>query len=285
MPSAKPPMDEAFARRSREDSLWLVTYPKSGNTWLRFVTFHVLMDRAPASSRELDAMINTRFALPESGPLIKKSHATREALSDAMGKGTRVIYMHRHPLDVMQSALNYALLTGEIVAADRDGWVDAFLRRGGNPLWIAEPFSAGTWAENVLSWKAAPGALMLSYERCLSKPRKMVRLIADYLGKPMKSAALDAAADATSFTSLRAFETREIEKLHATGAAQGRFTGLERQPALEEGRRFFNRGTVGSYREVFGASELKRAWRVFRPVAEALGYTYKDNELGQQLDR
>lgn len=262
--------------------LALASYPKSGNTWLRFIVFCLLHRRAPKDSFEIDRLIDSDVAkLGEGRGVIKKTHYGRDALAPRLGPDSRVIYVYRHPLDVMQSALHYATLTGELPAptsqADRDAWVARYIAHGGNPLWHGSPYFTGGWGENVDGWlSGGPWRLLvLKYEDLIDNPRREVAKVAEFLGVDVSGGLVEACVAATSFTELKAFEEREIDRATATGKTEGRFTDRTRRSALATGARFFRTGRAGSYADVFTPEEIDAAWRAFSPQSERLGYAPK----------
>jgi sulfotransferase family protein len=274
---------------------WLASYPKSGNTWVRFIVFFLEHGRLPASSPELDLFASSRLPAyvreaPEfcsslgprpfdsdiDGQLYCKTHASAGALEPLKARTRRAIYIHRHPLDVLQSALNYARLTGELAPdAGADAWIESYIEKGGNSIWFAPYYAAMSWRQNVREWKACDSfpVLWLSYERSLIQPRETAIRIADFLAIPADEERIDACVAATSFSNLKAFEDREIERALNEGAPQGRFSTSTRLAAATRGARFFNRGKRGAYKDTLTPDQIARAWRMFEPECEALGYT------------
>jgi aryl sulfotransferase len=273
---------------------WLASYPKSGNTWLRFIVFHLVHDRMPVSSAELDGFLGSRvpaaFAeaplccrarrpdvVPVRGnkAIFCKTHATAAALAPLEPRTARAIYVHRHPLGVLQSSLNYARLTGELeLDMTPDAWIDSFIENAGNPLWKTLEFAAGSWADNIRSWRDVSEfpVLFVSYEATLADPAGIIAQVANFLGAGVSGKSQQACAAATSFQALKDFEEREVEKARESGAPQGRFTVKNRKQAVESGVRFFNRGSADSFRNVLSADQIARAWKTFGAVAETLGY-------------
>ena len=111
-----------------DEMIWLVSYPKSGNTWFRFVIFYLFHGRLPSSSSELDIGFNSKLPV-RTADWAKKSHAQFDPLKPHLQPTDRIIYVYRHPLDVLQSALNYALLNDEISdgADDRQKWINRYI--------------------------------------------------------------------------------------------------------------------------------------------------------------
>jgi len=262
---------------SRDPVLWLVSYPKSGNTWFRFVLFHLQHGRMPESSRELDQQFNSKLPV-KPGELFKKSHATVAGLAEHRNAGDKVIYIVRHPLDVLQSSLNYDILNGDLrpEKAVKDAWVDAYIRTAGNPAWTGEPFNAGSWNENVRGWmdEAAEDVLVIRYEESLFNPVAGVRACAAFMEVPVTEEEIAACVEATSFDRLRIFEEEEQALARELKTPQGRFSSEARIAVAEQqGVRFFNKGQSGTYRDVLDTDQAARAWDAFADVAVSLGYT------------
>jgi len=277
---------------------WLASYPKSGNTWVRFIVFFLAHRRLPTASWELDQFSASRLPQsfteapefcrsasskrPEGGgraPVFCKTHASAGALSPLYAQTRNAIYVTRNPLDVLSSALNYARLTGEL-AQDEDPeiWIERYVEFGGNPLWAHPDYAARNWRENVREWKACTAfpVLWLSYEELLSDPRAEIVRIASFMGYEADGSFVDECVGATSFSSLREFENREIKEALITGKSQGRFSVENRMAAASQGVRFFNRGGMGGYRGLLTAEQIGRACRMFEPEFSTLGYAAKE---------
>ena len=127
------------------DDVFLVSYPRSGNTWMRFLLYALLHGDAPSSFANVDHAIpgiyrhadRTLRRLPK--PRILKSHEYFDP------RYNRVIYLVRDPRDVLLSYYRYHLKLRRIdegyppdeyaslfVAGDLDGF--------------------GSWAQNAGSW-------------------------------------------------------------------------------------------------------------------------------------
>lgn len=109
-----------FKNAKVTDAILLSGYPKSGNTWIRFVVFNyfnILNNHADRTFtyQELqdiqphvvnDAPSFTKyFRAPETGfPVFYRTHVPYRGIYDYFDK---VIYIHRNPLDVMVSAYHF----------------------------------------------------------------------------------------------------------------------------------------------------------------------------------
>ncbi|RPF71166.1 sulfotransferase domain-containing protein [Aurantiacibacter spongiae] len=196
---------------AREVDAFLVSYPKSGRTWLRFLlscyfaetaglgfapdlttTFRVLpnFDRDPV--RGLTAFVGPRPGLP----LIAVSHLPyRERLfADAP-----VIFLVRDPRDVIVSAYFHATRHKHTFEGPIDGFLDD--SQYGLPALIAY---LNGWAEGL----AGRRSLTVTYERMQDDPHAEISRIIRFLGHEVDEGALTRAIDAAAFDRMQKTERK-----------------------------------------------------------------------------
>lgn len=266
--------------------IFLASYPKSGNTWLRFLVYVLTAGKSPETSRDVDDFANSR-RVEASGPLpqFRKTHCLLSALSRDWPRTRCAIYVYRHPLDVLCSTLNYDDLTGQIEAdpdpaveaVRKQDRIDSFLSNAGAPEWISGDRNYGNWLDNVSGWVLEPTpfpVLALRYEDILSDPRSSVARIAEFLSIEATDSLVTLAIASTRFDTLRSMEAAEIAAANDAGRAMGRFSGEERRRAAARGVRFFNSGQSGQYRDILTRQQIERGRSTFGDVAHRLGYHF-----------
>lgn len=206
---------------------WITSYPKSGNTWVRFFLYNYLVgeprDPRDIGSRIPDAHIPSqlRAAQPIDGMLYVKTHyvwptivppADQAALQPAIDASEAFIYIVRDPKDTMLSNLHYKKLiqpshAGRSLVDDRE-YVKNYITTGGDPEWRLRGY--GTWAGHARSWLAATNMrqLLLRYERLKSDPAAEFRRVVEFINAPMDESRFARAIKASSFDNMRAFEVR-----------------------------------------------------------------------------
>jgi len=164
----------------RPDDTFIVSYPRSGNTWTRFLVANLLHPQEAATFANIERLVpdaeaqSSRYMRGIASPRTIKSHSYFDP------RYPRVIYIVRDPRDVALSYYdfsrkyrhiedNYPLeryigdfVTGRLISAD---W--------------------GTWGENVASWVfargARPGFLLLRYEDMQAYPERELTRLAEFL--------------------------------------------------------------------------------------------------------
>lgn len=262
--------------------IWVASYPRSGNTWLRFLIANLVI-KPIESSAELNEVIpgihrgvRAMHLFGNRTTFIKTHWAWRPDLplrEDVIG----AIYILRNPLDVAVSNANYRLLgAGKRLAsmsqAEREAFetrlIDEFIAEGGDPTWRRQ--GMGTWDENVRSWLAKSNPvprLILRYEDLKADTAKHAADICRFLNLTKTPDEIAQAVERSSLTALRAMEERKI-----ANEAEGFFYDRERAAAVEAGRRFINRGEVGAGAARLTEAQRQAALERFGPTMRIAGY-------------
>jgi hypothetical protein len=162
------------------DDTFLVSFPRSGNTWTRFLVCNLMNPDDPVNFAQLESRIpeiydvtdRTLRAFPR--PRIIKSHESFDP------RYKKIIYIVRDPRDVLISYYEFQLKRR--VFSD-DCSLEEFL-----PRFMASEFEpkTGSWRDHVVSWTATRGGqsnfLLLRYEDMIADTQKESAKIASFLG-------------------------------------------------------------------------------------------------------
>jgi hypothetical protein len=148
------------------DDTFIVSYPKSGNTWTRFLIANLLHPEPHLTLLDMERLVpavdgqTRRFFRAMPRPRVIRDHGPFNPLYK------NVIYIVRDPRDVVVSAYNFVLKGTTI---DENYPITTFVNefvRGARSV-------VGSWGGNVASWLATrgntPRFLLLRYEDMLSK--------------------------------------------------------------------------------------------------------------------
>lgn len=223
--------------------LWLASYPRSGNTWLRAFLHNLLrnpdepydinrlqdltvVDGDVRWYRDLDPRPLRELTKEEVAILRPRTHAamtrvspdtvfvkTHNALVEDRGTPmitlehtAGAIYVVRNPLDVAVSYSHHFGVTSEEAVA-------AMGRRGNQSIANQDNFAYelhGTWSENVDSWTATPNPSIhvIRYEDMSQVPQRAFEGVVHFLGLPASPARIAAAIERSSFAVLKDQEMR-----------------------------------------------------------------------------
>lgn len=187
---------------------WLASYPRSGNTWLRFILSSLFFDFQDFENKWNMTRIIPDIHVDEpkkilSAPSLNldnkiknislcKTHNTKPTNIKSRFKLQQLktvgfLYIYRHPLDVLLSAINFSyykkintfFLDGILKTPSElyeAGMIDQYLidfmeKETEIPVWKG---MAGSWLENVKSWsllqKSYKDSIIINYESLVESP-------------------------------------------------------------------------------------------------------------------
>ena len=253
--------------------LWLASYPKSGNTWVRVFLANLirgdgnavdinrvgeatlaepgtpgfaLFDQrpwqqwTPAEIAALRPRVQERIAATGQGIVPVKTHSAfvrdHGVPSINMAVSHGAVYVVRNPLDV---AVSYAHHLGEKLDAIIALMGTSMFRTPTNATNVHEVM--GSWSQHVASWTANPSPQLhvMRYEDMLADPLASFRDLTAFMRIATDAAAIERAVANSAFEKVRAMED------------EAGF--VERTPAQD---RFFRAGRAGLWRDVLDAAQV-----------------------------
>jgi hypothetical protein len=168
--------------RPGEEDVFLVSFPRSGSTWLRAAAAEMMFGTSGQSLADLDRFVpDVHVKIPQDevapgGFHLVKSHWPRCRREGAM-RYRRVVYLVRDPRDVVLSHDRYLRQIGQF-----DGDFDAFLTE-----WLHGRIFPCSWSEHVLSWMGDAGQaddcdkIVVRYENLVERPVETLARVAGFL--------------------------------------------------------------------------------------------------------
>jgi len=241
-----------------DDDTFIVSYPRSGNTWTRFLVANLAHPQQAVTFANIERLIpdceamSSRFLKSVPRPRLIKSHEYFDP------RYRKVMYIVRDPRDV---ALSYYDFSRKFRHID-----DSFPL----PRFVSDfvqgrlsSFDWGTWGENVASWlytrNGRPGFLLLRYEDMLDNTAAELGRIASFLGIDASPEHLAAAMERSSADRMRGMEK--------TQGAQWVTTKNKRSDIP-----FVRTASSGLWKDKLpaeSAAEIEAAWG---PLMAELGY-------------
>ena len=270
--------------------VWIVSYPKSGNTWLRFLLANYLAG-AVEDTEHLERLV-PNFTLPvdrtdlvrRAVTLYAKSHYPWGPRHPYAAESKRAVALVRNPRDVLLSGLDYQRLIGlradDVTDAD---YVRAFVHYGGDPSWIARGY--GALEEHADTWLAGlsgktpphmPPTLIVRYENLKADTIGELARVIRFLELPFEESRVHDAVSRSQFERLRDIEIRERDRGSTTSVFPGGRAGPDNP------RFFLSKGRVGSSLSHLGA-ELEAEFEArFGALIRRLGYGQGDRAQAQE---
>ena len=254
--------------------VWIASYPKSGNTWMRFMACNLLF--GPQQSAEALSFLAPDIHEVGPQPLaahsgLVKTHFLHSPALPLAERTAAAIYVVRQPADVLESNFHYSRRSAGLAGESReefDRYVDAFIQHRGDPRWLQ--LGMGSWEDNVRSWLGARHpfrVIPVRYEDLTADPRKVCAMLAQLFRPESTDLEIDAAVANSSFDRMRELEAADIRERRI-----GIFYKPYLQAAIDSGRRFMRSGEVGGGARRLTPEQRVRLATTFNKLHAELGY-------------
>jgi hypothetical protein len=269
--------------------IWLASYPKSGNTWLRAFLHNFL--RAPDRSYDINKLSDVTVG---DSQLVWYRHLDPELDEHYTNERVRALRPDVHRLIAAQSPDNMIAKTHNALITEEDvPLINLEVTAGAiyivrNPLDVAISLSHhnkgtidqaitymnaksaksvnnernvyeiyDTWSEHVASWTATPSPTLhvMRYEDMLANPQKSFASVVKFLGIEAPRQRIEKAIKLSSFTVLKEQERRQGFRERPDGV-----------PA------FFREGKAGQWKKILTAEQIDAIVTTHREQMARFGY-------------
>ena len=269
------------------DDIFLVSYPKSGNTWTRFLLGNLLHTDCRITFSNVEQKVPDIYGASKGTlrrtprPRLLKSHECFDP------RYRRVVYIVRDPRDVALSAYHYDRkgrnipddFPIETYVSSRFMKTDEYFGTWGEHAgsWLVNSMNIfhlsrlkngflgtpGSWGENVMSWLGARGHdrefLLVRYEDLLGDTHREMTKISEFLGLQVSPGNISKAVELSSVENMRKLEVAQSNEWITT------------KPSRKD-IPFVRSAKSGQWQESLPAvsvTEIESAWG---PVMQLLGY-------------
>ena len=245
------------------DDVFLVSYPRSGNTWARFLLSNLIHPEEPTTFSNVESRIPEIYFNPDHvmrrlpRPRILKSHECFQP------HYPRIIYVARDPRDVAISFYHHNVKWRNI---PDDYPMEEFI-----PRFMAAEFDTrwGSWSDHIVSWlsmrQGRKQFLFLRYEDMKKDPAGALRQIATFLREcsfpnlDVDEQRLVRAVDLSSPERMRKLEKEEASKWVLTKQTRS-------------DKPFVRTATAGGWKSVLSPRSVAQIESGWGEVMRNLGY-------------
>jgi len=233
-----------FLEEKGENTIWLVSYPRSGSTWLRFLLAHVLYpEKDDVSWRELEKLVPDVAQRSVKEAKVVKSHL------DYDERYKRVVYLYRDGRDVAVSYFYYL----------QGGWIKPELRVDCSwheffGRFVKGDVPDGSWKGHVYLWTGLPHGittLLVSYERMLKDSVSILKEVCNFAEVQVTNEICGRAVKRACFAEIIKKGKRDGQHPYSRGL----------------------RGTSGGWKDVFTPDQAERFWSWAGDVLTSLNYS------------
>ena len=195
------------------DDIFLVSFPKSGNTWTRFLIANLAFPNERVDFASIHRLVPDPYVtykrdfdrMPH--PRIIKSHECFEP------RYPRAMYIVRDPRDVVISQYHYHRKCNKI----EDGYpMEKFVAR----FLAGDTCPHGSWGESVTTWLTSrhndPRFLLLRYEDLVADPRRELARVAKFMNIDADAERISKAVERSAADNMRKLEKAQSDKSSLT---------------------------------------------------------------------
>ena len=255
-----PSKPKYFVPNPADSDIYLVSYPKSGNTWMRYLLAYSIWpdvseidlvqmaDFIPSCGiqHDVEKMLDANSPCNQLKHRIIKQHFNYSTEA-AKRYAKRVIYIVRDGRDAIVSYWHYC--------NQRDGTNISFSKF----IEASSKHGYGPWNKHVMGWLHAPikGKIIIRYEDMLNDTEACLRRTLEFAEISVCDEAIENAVRHASFNSLKRIE-------------QYKGFNLEELKSIE----FIRKGKSGSWQDTFGPGDIKRFNEYHGGPIPELGYIW-----------
>lgn len=245
-----------FPFEVKEDDVFIVSFPKSGNTWVRFLLGNYITENA-VNFKNAHLIIPDMHFNPAGiaeikfHPRLIKSHLAFQP------EFKRAIYIVRDGREAAVSLFYYMRKMKEIAATIT---LSEFLEN----YFFPGKTAFGFWDKHVLSWIDQPDkskVLLIRYEDMIRDTAHELRRMVEFCGWPVDEAKIASAVAHSSFDSMKKDEEKDPELIAKLGKS-----------SIDTGYGFVRKGDTDSWRQELTAAEQEKFSRLFGKILVRLGY-------------
>jgi hypothetical protein len=236
------------------DDIFLVSFPKSGNTWTRFLIANLRFPNEPATWDNIDRLVPDPTGTTKrdfdrmTRPRIIKSHECFDP------RYPRVINVVRDPRDVVVSQYHYHRKIRKI---EVDSPIEKFVTR----FLAGETCPHGSWGQNIATWlytsEGSARYLLLRYEDLIADTARELEKVVKFVGLPSSPELIAQAVERSS-----ADRMRSLEKQQQHGLYKGSRQDMS----------FVRKAGSGGWRNDLPMEQAARIEAAWGPLMHHLGY-------------
>lgn len=239
------------------DDVFLTSYPRSGNTWTRFLVGNLVYEKEPVNFLSVERLVPDMYKTADwvlrrrPRPRTLKSHECFDP------RYPKVIYIVRDPRDVAVSNYHWEM---KLRSVPENYPIDKFVLE-----WMNRRFwpRIGSWADHVNSWlstrQGSESFLLIRYEDLSNNTQQELHRVAEFLRIEASDSRLSRAIELSSADHMRALEKTQ----------GGRWVATTR---TRQDKPFVRNAASGGWRSVLPQKTVSYLETQWGEIMQRLGY-------------
>ncbi|KAM3855215.1 amine sulfotransferase-like [Vipera latastei] len=259
-------IDSLHSFETRDDDIFIITYPKSGTVWTQNIVSLILHEGHRDETENIT--LNDRAPWLEynilcvdfpsrPSPRLFSSHLPYDLVPKGLrNRRAKIIYVSRNPKDALVSSYHFHKMS---VTLETPKDFSTFFER-----FLAGKVFCSSWLDHVEGWYAHKddfNILFLSYEEMKKDLRRSVLKICNFLGKQLTEKEVDDVVDKATFDNMKVDSRANYTFVpsHILDFSKGNF---------------LRKGTVGDWKNIMTVAQSEKFDRVFKERMEKLPFRF-----------
>ncbi|XP_078385216.1 sulfotransferase 2B1-like [Cetorhinus maximus] len=194
--------------QARDEDVFIITYPKSGTTWMQEIVPLVYSSGDPTPVQTIPNWQRVPWLEQKSGKELLENRPsprliTTHLIYRLMPKSfytskAKVVYVTRNPKDALVSSFHYHNMASFL---ENPGTFDEFIDK-----FLEGKVMFGSWFDHIKSWwplKDQDNFLFLTYEEMIQDLQGALVKLGEFLGKQLSGDAVEAIANQSKFDNMK----------------------------------------------------------------------------------
>lgn len=262
----------SFAREQfqvRDQDVFIVTYPKSGTTWMQEILPLVYSNGDLTPVQTIPNWQRVPWLEQKSGkallenrpsPRLITTHLPYQLMPKSFSTSkAKVVYVTRNPKDALVSSFHYHNMASFL---ESPGTFDEFIHK-----FLEGKVMFGSWFDHIKSWwplKDQDNLLFLTYEEMLQDIRGVLVKLGEFLGKQLSDDAIEAIANQSKFDNMKRNN-------------MSNYSFVPQELMDQKKTNFLRKGIAGDWKSHFTAAQTEHFNSIYAQKMKGLNFPFYED--------
>uniref|UniRef100_UPI00398E552F sulfotransferase 2B1-like n=1 Tax=Pristiophorus japonicus TaxID=55135 RepID=UPI00398E552F len=253
----------------RDDDVFIVTYPKSGTTWMQEIVPLIFSNGDLTPVQTIPNWQRVPWLEQTSGKTLLENRPSPRFITThlpyhLMPKSfytskAKIVYVVRNPKDALVSSFHYHNMATFL---ENPGTFEEFIHK-----FLEGKVMFGSWFDHIKSWllvKDQDNILFLTYEEMLQDMRGVLVRLGEFLGKQLGDDAIETIANQSKFSNMKQNK-------------MSNYSFVPKELMDQKKTNFLRKGIAGDWKTHFTTAQTEHFNSVYAQRMKGLNFTFYED--------